>query len=329
MLHLGELLKNKRTDLGLNISQVSDSTKIPRKLITALENSDYSVFSSEVYLKGFLKNYAKFLELDINKALAIYRRERENLNEESLNDAQKPIKEQKAIITPGKLVFIFSSIIVISVIAFIVIQINKITRPPLLELTEPVQGSAPDELYTEVNSDTINLSGKVEVGSKLLINGSEVTTNNLQEFRIDNYKLNPGSNEIVILAESYYFSKISQINLTVIANIQDDEENESTDKETEKDTEETTNNEEVIEIMKIEIVVGPEESWIVATVDGKTTLSDIVQPDESYTFEASESFTIYSPRPQMVDLTINYEKYTFSSQDAAIFKIINGNVVQE
>lgn len=330
MLSLGDYLKTKRQQKGISVIQASDQTKIPQNLINSLENSDYDAFSSEVYLRGFIKNYAKFLDIDISKALAIYRRERSQYREESLKDSQKPIKEQKPLITPGRLVLILTILIVFIVIAFITIQINKIIQPPSLELIEPIQASAPAEAISEVNKETISLSGKIEVGSKLLINGNEVTTNNLQEFRVDNFQLNPGSNEIYIIAESYYFSKKSEIKLTVIYN------EESTTEE-QQDTPDNTDNEgdpnqeeEPSEItMNIEIDVGEDEAWIVVTIDDEIKLQDVAEVGSHFSFEALDTFTIYSPRPQVISLRINGEEYSFSSQSAAIFKVIDGNIVQE
>lgn len=334
MVSLSELLTNRRKELGLTISQVSENTKIPQKMLNALERGDYEVFSSEVYLKGFLRNYAKFLGIDVNKALAIYRRDREGRSEESFNDVKKPIEEQKPIVTPGRIVFVSTVVIVVLVVVFIAIQVNKIMQPPNLELKEPVAGGPNSELFAEVNSDSVTLAGKVEVGSKLLINGSEVTTNNLQEFRVEGFKLNPGSNEIYIVAESYYFSKKSEIKLTVLANYKnEDETDSSTEEEEEQEVsdEETESEEESedLETMKIKIEVKTEEAWIVATVDGITKLENTVKSGEQYTYEAKESFTIYSPRPQLISLIINGEEYSFGSGSPAIFKIDNGSIVQE
>jgi cytoskeletal protein RodZ len=330
MLKLGELFKSERAKRGLELSQVSESTKIPQRLLKALEEGDYERFSSEVYLQGFLKNYAKFLEIDINKTLAIYRRERKSYKEGSLNNSQKPIEDPKPIVTPGRLVFLITIIIVLTVVTFIAIQVNKIIQPPTLELSKPAIGIAPAELYSEVDSDTITISGKVEVGSKLLINGSEVTTNNLQEFRVDNYKLNPGSNEIFIVAESYYFSKTSQIKLTVTSNVEiEDETTEESTAESEQEGDDLQTDESKIEKMEVTIEVGPEDAWVIAKIDGETRLADTIEAGESFTFEATQEFTIYSPRPQMVKLTINEEEYSFSAQTEAIFKLVNGEIVQE
>lgn len=321
MIKLGDLLSSKRREKRLALSQVSESTKIPQKLLIALEEGDFDAFASEVYLKGFLKNYARFLGIDMQKALAIYRRESKKHKEGTLQEAQKPISDPKAIITPGRLVFALTVIIVLSVIIFIAIQVNKIIQPPYLELRDPVQGVAPTELYTEVDTDSITIYGEIEVGSKLIINGNEVNTNNLQEFRVDNYKLNSGSNEIFIVAQSYYFSKTSQIRLTVLSKTEEESEEEVVEEE------EVTQDQK--EKMDISIEVGPEQAWIVITVDGVSKVADTIQPGVSLTFEAFETFTISSPRPHMIKLSINEEEYSFSSQAPGIFKLVSGNVVQE
>lgn len=344
MIKLGELLKNRRKEKGLQIKQVSESTKIPQKLLRALEAGRYETFASEVYLKGLLRNYSKFLGLDFEKVFAIFRRERRALETNGLSDSHKPIESPKALITPARLVFLITAVIVVFVVVFIGIQVNKIIQPPNLELTEPIDIASPAEEFVEVDGDTITIAGTVEVGSKLIINGSEVTTNNLQEFRVDGFKLNPGSNEVYIVAQSYYFSKESQIKLTVLSNqeTEDDpeeegnedaadfDEGESNDTEGEEDAADEQGAEDAEqERMQIGIIVNPEDAWLVVTVDGTTRIEQVVEAGTSFNFEALEEFTIYSPRPQMVTLTINEEEYTFSSQSASKFRIMNGAILQE
>lgn len=320
MLKLGELLKSTRSEKGLSLSKVSEKTKIPIEQLKALEEGDYDSFSSEVYLKGFLKNYSSFLGIDSPKVLALYRRERKEYKEESLQDSQRPLKEPKALITPGRIVFITIALLVLSVIAFIVIQVNKLIRPPELELIEPIAGFAPSELVLEVNTDSIILMGKVEVGSELFINGTEVTTNNLQEFRVDNFKLKEGSNEIFIVAESYYFSKTSEIKLTVIS---------SPKNEVKKETKTEDKKPKEITEMKTDIEVGNESAWLVLSIDGKNELEQVVDPGSKYSFTAKNNLTIYSPRTDLIDFKINNKAYELNPQSATLFKLIDGEVIQE
>ena len=74
---IGALLKERRKERKLTLGQISEITKIRSEYLKALEESNYDSFPSEVYLKGFLKNYAKFLGINTERALAMYRRERD------------------------------------------------------------------------------------------------------------------------------------------------------------------------------------------------------------------------------------------------------------
>lgn len=70
----GQVLKHYRLKRGLELKDISRVTKIPVKQLTIIENDDYSRSDSYVFFRGFVKNYAEFLELDVDKVLAIYRR---------------------------------------------------------------------------------------------------------------------------------------------------------------------------------------------------------------------------------------------------------------
>lgn len=61
---VGELLRAARDEKKLTIEQVNRETKISVQAIRSLESDDFGAFTSEIYLKGFLRNYADFLGLD-------------------------------------------------------------------------------------------------------------------------------------------------------------------------------------------------------------------------------------------------------------------------
>lgn len=65
---LGKLLKEKREANGLSIQDVSNILKINPYYINSIENADIKAFPAEVFFKGFIKNYANFLKLDISDA---------------------------------------------------------------------------------------------------------------------------------------------------------------------------------------------------------------------------------------------------------------------
>jgi cytoskeleton protein RodZ len=61
---IGLLLKNRREELGLSIDHIVQDTKIRSKYLLAIEAGDFHVIPGEVYLRGFIKTYAKFIGLD-------------------------------------------------------------------------------------------------------------------------------------------------------------------------------------------------------------------------------------------------------------------------
>lgn len=61
---VGELLRSTRESRKLSLTDVHQDTKMTIPVLRALEQDDFSPFESEIYLKGFLKSYAKYLGLD-------------------------------------------------------------------------------------------------------------------------------------------------------------------------------------------------------------------------------------------------------------------------
>lgn len=78
MITAGEVLKNKRGSLGKSLDTVSSDTKIQRRFLEYIERNQYEKFDSDIFASGFIKIYSKYLGLDVEKVLAIYRRS--NLN---------------------------------------------------------------------------------------------------------------------------------------------------------------------------------------------------------------------------------------------------------
>jgi cytoskeleton protein RodZ len=60
----GELLRGAREARGLSLAEVSESTKIPPRLIEALESDEYHKLSGGLYVKSFLRAYAGCVGLD-------------------------------------------------------------------------------------------------------------------------------------------------------------------------------------------------------------------------------------------------------------------------
>jgi cytoskeleton protein RodZ len=60
----GQILRAARQGRGLSIQDVARQLRLSVRQVTALEEDDYSKLSSGTFLRGFVRNYAKLLQLD-------------------------------------------------------------------------------------------------------------------------------------------------------------------------------------------------------------------------------------------------------------------------
>jgi len=62
---LGEILKNSRIDLKIDIAEISKTLKVPIVDIEHLEKNKIENISKNIYIPGFIISYAKILKLDL------------------------------------------------------------------------------------------------------------------------------------------------------------------------------------------------------------------------------------------------------------------------
>lgn len=94
---IGEILKRTRESRELTVERVNRETKISVSVILSLEQDDLDSFSSETYLKGFLKNYARYLELDPDQMWSMLGRQRGSApdGKGTFWDIEEAIREEK------------------------------------------------------------------------------------------------------------------------------------------------------------------------------------------------------------------------------------------
>ena len=67
---VAEQLRVAREAKKLTIQQVADATKIRTDHIRALEEGNFNMFSAPVYIRGFVRNYATHLKLEVPQVMA-------------------------------------------------------------------------------------------------------------------------------------------------------------------------------------------------------------------------------------------------------------------
>ncbi|MDQ7016063.1 MAG: DUF4115 domain-containing protein [Gammaproteobacteria bacterium] len=69
---LGQRLRSAREGTGLGIEEVASLLNLEESLIRALEDEDYEVLPSPIFIRGYLRAYAKLLRLDGNELIEVY-----------------------------------------------------------------------------------------------------------------------------------------------------------------------------------------------------------------------------------------------------------------
>jgi cytoskeletal protein RodZ len=112
---MGNVLKERREELGKNIKEIAKITRVRANYLKAIEEEEFSTLPIPVYTKGYIKEYAKFLGVPVDLALAPYERYLEEINapkdkrqvkkddlESSVFDKQVR-QEQPEIVVPEKI----------------------------------------------------------------------------------------------------------------------------------------------------------------------------------------------------------------------------------
>lgn len=90
---IGETLRRAREDLGLTIEEAAEKTRIRSRYLEALEMENFDGLPDDVYVKGFIRSYARLLGLDPKPLVSRYN-EQYSRNEPELLESP-PVKAQK------------------------------------------------------------------------------------------------------------------------------------------------------------------------------------------------------------------------------------------
>lgn len=124
----GEILKSAREAKKLDIDDICSFLRLSPRQVTALENNDYSALPESTITRGFIRNYARMLELDAEPLLEAYR-------SHTVSDQTRPISIQSAniqIYSNDKrpwLIYIFASVLIVLLVTAWVVYVDYIPKP--------------------------------------------------------------------------------------------------------------------------------------------------------------------------------------------------------
>lgn len=202
MRTVGQILKQEREAKFYTLAEVEKATKIRQELLEALEGDEYDRLPPATFVQGFIKNYAKFLGLETNKLLAIFRRDFENkLKKKDVLDAfANPLDLEKLRITPTRVLGTVIILIVLIFFTYLWFQYHSLVSAPNLTLSQPQ-----DQLV--VDNPEVIVEGRTDPEVKVMINNQSVGVNDKGEFN-QVIRLSSEVNKITITAISKFGQKV-------------------------------------------------------------------------------------------------------------------------
>jgi cytoskeletal protein RodZ len=171
---VGELLKKAREESGKDIKEISAVLKIRYEYLRAIEEGDFKNLPEEVYIKGYIREYAEFLHIDPETALNAYMQQTSPPADTAGEPYTKVTSDHKKIKTTYILIPFIVVIFGLLLYAFlhspqeeqkmpeVSVETTDVMPPPVIE---------PPEEMTEVPAET-----KEEVASALPETGQEILT---------------------------------------------------------------------------------------------------------------------------------------------------------
>lgn len=92
-----------REEKDISLELVAEKTKIQKKFLLAIEDNCWEALPGEVYLRGFLRIYAKYLGLNGQEIVDIYNRQ---MKKDTTVDPVTNVKSKKKFWTGGGLLLI-------------------------------------------------------------------------------------------------------------------------------------------------------------------------------------------------------------------------------
>ena len=191
MRTIGAVLKEARVRKRLSLVRLEDLTKIKKDFVENLENENWASLPEFTVVTGFVKNIAKFLDLDERNAVALLRRD---YPPQKLPINPKPDIADRFSWSPRLTFLVSAAVVVFLVLGYLGIQYSRFISPPALEVNAPKDGDV-------VKESPLKVFGKTTSDAVVKINNQPVIVSDEGEF-VAEIEIFEGTEEIVVQAVS-------------------------------------------------------------------------------------------------------------------------------
>lgn len=302
MEELGQKFENRRQELEIELSTASEETNIRTDYLRDIEEGDFDQIEAEVYLKGFLKVYSNYLDLDTEAIMEEYKQlkskeaDSEVEPEEEKGQVKEKIKEfvdkhqnlLLGVFISGLILLLIVGVVYLGTVAYqqftkhetgekIQNYISNLTGNSSAEQSETssqeptdAKSSSPDETQSQVETEPAE-EGATEQSETSKQSSSEKTNSKQEESATEKKSANQQT-------EADLDSKETKADEESVP--KDSEQTEAG----QTNQQQVQNSKQTIEI-QIETV---EESWYLVQVNGQEEFRGLVASDITKRFSGRE-----------------------------------------
>lgn len=189
----GQILRETRVSKKLDLADVAKITKIRPQFLDLLENDDYSHMPGGTVARGFIKNYARFLGLNSEHILAVFRRDfvENQLGQIVPRGMVEPV-DRISWWTPKSTVLAIVTFMFVLFSGYLIYQYRILTGPPSLQVLKP-------QVALTTSEPTVEISGITDPEATLAVNSQLVVLEKGGRFYL-RFPLHPGPNQINVVA---------------------------------------------------------------------------------------------------------------------------------
>jgi transcriptional regulator with XRE-family HTH domain len=295
---LGERLREIRERAGISIEEIATAIKVNKKYLMCIEADNYEDMPSDIYVRGFLKNYSNFLGIEAEDVLKIYKKERgieSNIKKKNEGKKQKKKIKIPTIVLSSRVIFgVLFGLFVLVISWYFYKEAGQFSETPRLLISKPINNSITKQSSTE-------LVGLTDIGNKVTINGRIIFVNEKGEFR-EQVTLKNGINELVVSAVNKFNKKIEKI-IKLSAQYDKQFPNKNVrDGENKEEVQEKSNK------IKLTIKVKKIPVWVAIKVDGVGVYDGTILVGSEQVFEGNNEVVITSGRANQTLIRIDNEQ---------------------
>ncbi len=187
--YLKDFFEEKLSDRDISVERLAQKTGVAERHIEAILSGDFKKLPAAPYVRGYLIKLARALDLDENEILLMYRQE----TTLRTSGAKDLLPSNRYKISSRNPRWIMGGVLGALILMLIIFGITRLLSHAALLITNPILETS------TVSINIINLTGRVNPGDKLLIDGEETTIDVNGNFA-SNYTLEPGLNRIEFVA---------------------------------------------------------------------------------------------------------------------------------